>query len=175
MKPFTATDYGPAIAPLLSPMPLPALGPGSPNMAVHSILAALTPENAFPKLVDRDMALACLSGLWLLHDFLDESHQISQDLESTTGSYWHGVMHRREPDAWNSKYWFQKVGRHPVVDMLVVEAPQNGYSYQNPAEFVDFCERVRGTRSVDEDLAKRIQLLEWRLLFDWCWEKAKSV
>jgi hypothetical protein len=175
MKPFNPTDYSQAIAPLLSPMPLPALGPGSPHEAVRSALAALTPESVCPKFVDRDMALACLSGLWLLHDFLDESHKISQDLESTTGCYWHGIMHRREPDVSNSKYWFQKIGRHPVVDLLVTEAPKIGHAYRNPAEFVDFCERVRGTGSADEELARRVQLVEWQLLFGWCWYRAKPV
>jgi hypothetical protein len=94
---------------------------------------------------------------------------------SIRGAFWHGIMHRREPDAWNSKYWFRKVGRHPVLDMLVSEAPQIGYSYRNPEEFVDFCEGVRGTGSADEELARRVQLLEWQLLFDWCWNKAKQL
>ena len=44
------------------------------------------------------MAACCLCGLWLLHDFLDESHSLSQEITTDTGSYWHGIMHRREPD-----------------------------------------------------------------------------
>jgi hypothetical protein len=31
---------------------------------------------------------------------------------------------------------------------------------------------VRGTGSPDEELAKQVQLMEWQLLFDWCWRKA---
>jgi hypothetical protein len=82
-------------------------------------------------------------------------------------------MHRREPDASNSKYWWRQVGSHPVLELLKSEAPEIGYSYRNPQEFVDFCERVRGADSADEDLAKKVQLLEWQLLFDWCWSGAQ--
>ena len=66
------------------------------------------------------MALACMAGLWLRHDFLDESHRISQDLENPSGSYWHGIMHRRELDFSNAKYWFRRVGMHRVFEPLWV-------------------------------------------------------
>jgi hypothetical protein len=30
-----------------------------------------------------------LSGLWLWHDFLDRSHEISQAVHTASGSFWH--------------------------------------------------------------------------------------
>ena len=45
-----------------------------------------------------DDAKAVLAGLWLWHDWLDESHTISQALPSPAGSFWHAIMHRREGD-----------------------------------------------------------------------------
>ncbi len=173
MTRFNPSTYGTALLPLLDPMPLSPLGPGTPNESLQSALAMLTLEDMFPALADRDMGRACLSGLWLLHDFLDESHHISQDLSMPTGSYWHAIMHRREPDASNSKYWWRQVGSHPVLATLKEEAPSIGYSFTSASDFVDFCERVRGTGSAEEDLARRVQLLEWQLLFDYCWKHAQ--
>jgi hypothetical protein len=173
MKPFNASDYGPAIAPLLSPLPLPELGPGSPHQSVREAIGVMTLEDVFPGFSDRDMALACLSGLWLLHDFLEESHHISQDLDTPAGSMWHAIMHRREPDAWNSKYWWRRAGAHPVIDALQSEAREIGYGYKDPEGFVDFCESVRGSGSSDEELARRVQLLEWKILFHWCWHSIR--
>lgn len=61
-------------------------------------------------------------GLLLLWDFLDESHAISQTMEGKgtprTADYWHGIMHRREPDAGNAAYWFRRVGSHPAFEQL---------------------------------------------------------
>jgi hypothetical protein len=159
----------PNVAALLTPPRVAELGPGSPNEAARDKLRAL--EFAQPAR-DPLAARACLAGLWLYHDFLDESHAISQELDTKEGSFWHAIMHRREPDAGNSKYWWHRVGPHPVLDQLVKAAPGVGYAYTTPQAFVDFCERVRGTRSADEDLAKRVQALEWQLLFDWCYRRA---
>jgi hypothetical protein len=61
---------------------------------------------------------AVCSGLLLWNDALDASHTVSQDISSATGSYWHGIMHRREPDYWNAKYWFRRVGTHPLAPKL---------------------------------------------------------
>jgi hypothetical protein len=93
-------------------------------------------------------------------------------LHTADGSFWHAIMHRREPDAWNSKYWWRRVGNHPVLGRLREEAPTLGFAYTTPEAFVDFCEKVRGTGSKDEELARRVQLLEWQLLFAWCFDRA---
>lgn len=62
------------------------------------------------------------SGILLLWDFLHESHEISQTMEGRgnpgTADYWHGIMHRREPDAGNAAYWFRRVGLHPAFETL---------------------------------------------------------
>ena len=77
------------------------LGPGSPRLELRHELQKLTAVDLSggQPIVDPDAADACLAGIWLLHDFLEESHRISQGIPTSTGSYWHGIMHRREPES----------------------------------------------------------------------------
>lgn len=166
MTSFDPARYPAPVAALFPPDRLPELGPGRPNGAARTALANLRLEDLGPHVHNVEAARACLSGLWLFHDFLDESHRISQDLDTPEGSFWHAIMHRREPDAANSKYWWRRVGSHPVLRELAEQAPAVGGTYRDPFTFVDLCERVRGTGTAGEESARRVQLLEWQLLFD---------
>lgn len=154
------------------------LGPGQPNEAIVAELEQLDLNQAATplKIRDRDMAACCLSGLWLLHDHLDRSHAISQEIHSATGSYWHGIMHRREPDASNAAYWFRRVGEHPIFKPLAQDAQNLGLLMAterwNPFDFIDACENNRGTGSEHEMRLRKVQQREWELLFEWCWRKA---
>ena len=189
---FDPAAYGPACLELLRDERLCELGSGSPNEAARAMLAALTPDTLASErtIHDRQMADCCLAGLWLLHNFLDESHTLSQEIHSTTGSYWHGIMHRREPDYGNSKYWFQQVGDHAVFAQLQLAArelaEQSGSSSPpdraadflrtqtawEPFRFIDLCEAATCGRSSSELLCQRVALAEWQLLFDHCFEQA---
>ena len=130
------------------------------------------------------MAAACLAGLWLRFDCLDESHRISQDIETPTGSYWHGIMHRREGDFGNAKYWFRRVGEHPVFEPLGAAArelagqrppraarflaEQPGW---DPFAFVDLCQQAVAAAELGP-LAVAVQQREWELLWDFCYRGA---
>ncbi len=184
--------YSEAVAALLDPPRLNELGPGSPNRAAQDQLDALTPEQivAPHAVADPSMASACCAGLWLWHDFLDESHTISQAIPSPTGSFWHGIMHRREPDAGNSKYWFRKVGDHPIFDELCQTARELAGAEQDagrldsaarfladqqqwePFAWIDLCDAARRGLNACEMLCRQIQQHEWRLLFDFCYRRA---
>ena len=109
-------------ATILANVPLAPLGPGSPVEAMRPALEA----ELFAGL-DREAASACRAGLWLEFGFLDESHAISQELPTPEGSYWHALMHRREPDGANAKYWFRKVGTHPIHAELARDAAELRY------------------------------------------------
>ena len=105
MSRFADENYGPVIGGLLADAPLNELGTGKAVAEKRQDLEALSIGAAFVphKVVDRTMAEACLAGLWVRVDFLDESHSISQENHNPTGSFWHGILHRREPDYENAK------------------------------------------------------------------------
>jgi hypothetical protein len=184
--PLDSNRYNAEVAELLAAAPLNVLGPGEPLTARRAALARLTPESiAAPhKLVDRPMAAACLAGLWLRFDFLDESHKISQDIETTSGSFWHGIMHRREPDYGNARYWFRRVGRHPVFEPLCAAARElagkSGSQASclaelrswDPFEFVELCEQAERGNEALASLCREIQRREWELLFEFCHAQA---
>ena len=122
---------------------------------------------------------AALAGLYLYFSCLDESHEISQGVSSAEGSFWHGIMHRQEPDPGNSAYWFRRVGRHPVYPELAARASEigNGYGIAiadpwDPFAFIDLCERARRDPGSNlEQAVLEIQRAEWQLLFDYCARK----
>ena len=188
MKQNNPLSFGPAVAALLKNDRLNELGPGDAVTALRPTLSALTPEMvAAPHtLKNRDMARACMAGLWLRYDFLDESHHISQDLENASASYWHAILHRREPDFSNAKYWFRRVGRHPIFTDLSAAAQElTGQakvpgparflleqSEWDPLRFVDLCELALGDSQPIHTLCMKIQQCEWELLFDCCYREA---
>jgi hypothetical protein len=185
MQHIDPATLAPALAALLTPPRLNPLGPGEPNRAARAALEALAGDAAFApeKIVDRDMAQACWAGLWLYHDFLDEAHRISQDLETPAGSYWHALMHRREPDFGNSKYWFRRVGAHPVFEPLRIEAARlaaggpagAGFLARqarwDPFAFVDLCEANYSEKAACHELCRQVQRVEWELLFAFCYQR----
>jgi hypothetical protein len=184
---FVPPSYGAKLDRLLSPLRLNELGPGKPNLAVRPELEELSIERLFgDEIADRSMAAACLAGIWLYHDFLDESHSISQEIGTVEGSYWHGVMHRREPDFSNAKYWFHRVGNHPIGPTLAVAARElaaeigtdlasqflTRQSSWDNIQFIDLCEAATSGRSASDMLCRQIQQREWWLLFGHCRQRA---
>ncbi len=104
----------------------PQAGPGSDMAGCGRSGATLTTaiDAALAGSKVADVERKCMtSGILLLWDFLHESHEISQTMEGRTNpgtaDYWHGIMHRREPDAGNAAYWFRRVGLHPAFATLV--------------------------------------------------------
>jgi hypothetical protein len=75
------------------------------------------------------------AGLRCLHDDFEGCHQAAQSIEGRGqrhGDYWHAILHRREPDYGNSRYWFRQVGRHALFDALRDEVQRVAQQFAHP-------------------------------------------
>lgn len=131
------------------------------------------------------------AGLLATHDFFDESHTEAQSIEGMgsqhNGDYWHAILHRREPDYGNAKYWFRHVGRHPVyrdlapIAQMRFERTEPGLlkslepwrkrllaqSGWDPMAFVDLCEAAARDHTL-KGWCEQIQYDEMCLLLAAC-------
>lgn len=169
-------QFNPTIAWLLADAQDMELGSWSPRKDKGRILEGLALEALFESkpIVDDRMARCVLSGLWLLFDYFERSHELSQSIETSTGSYWHAILHRREPDASNAAYWFRRVGSHPIHPELSRQAQRIAPSMftnstWDPCRFVDLSDRAGGNQI---QALKAVQRAEWRLLFDFSYRNA---
>jgi hypothetical protein len=71
-----------------------------------------------PEALTEGRRIACGASLELVRggllyalDALSAAHEIFQRDSTALGSYWHGMMHRREGDFGNACYWFRAAGR----------------------------------------------------------------
>lgn len=138
---------------------------------------------------------ALKAGLLLMHDFMEESHAHAQSIEGQgagrLGDYWHAILHRREPDASNAKYWFRQVGTQPLFVDLARRArtaltPGSAEALEwckrlgihnrwNPNEFVDLCESARQGDADLAQAARTIQRIEMLLLFRQNYQQATGI
>jgi len=132
-------------------------------------------ENAESALRGLDADPHVLAGLWLYCGRFDDSHRISQELNTPEGSYWHAILHRQEPDDWNSGYWFRRVGHHPIFEELGARARHAGYGDGNwDAEaFIRTCAEARREGGARESLAREVQHIEFELLLVWGLRRGK--
>jgi hypothetical protein len=177
---FNPTAYGPDVARILAldqngDRLMPLAGGTCSIAQAKSILSEANAQQLFPSAKSPQGAL---SGLWVYFSCFDEGHALCQDLETPEGSFWHGILHRQEPDASNAGYWFRRVGTHAVFPQIHAAAAE--ILKRSPAllilkdawdpfDFIDFCEAVRTTPGSDsEKAALEIQRAEWQILFDYC-------
>jgi hypothetical protein len=116
-------------------------------------------------------------GLLYAVDAIHEAHTIFQDAKGDLGSYWHGMMHRREGDFDNARYWFRRSGVLPVFAEMHRAASESSalmarQSNWDPYLLTGECEQARfgETESLNELI--RLQQAEFEVLFDYCWRQA---
>ena len=179
-----STEYPPLINEIVQKLdarqPLPPLAPETEwDSELTKRIQATSTADLFDgrALKDSSLADAVKSALLLWNDALDDSHDISQGVRSKTGSYWHGIMHRREPDYSNSKYWFARVGSHPifpalrvrVIEILKADPSQSAQLARyaeaieqndnwNAPQFIDWCQDA--ARHVDGEVVEFLQTVQ---------------
>jgi hypothetical protein len=172
------------IAKLVGTPEPPELGPGpragvQPEASLNRPLDEVFRREKLP--AQKQQLIRALILLW--HDHLEAAHVIAQDIENADGAFVHGIMHRREPDFSNAKYWFHRVGKHPafaeiasrVGTLLDAKGERDLRAKLIPDEkwdafaFVDACEQ--GSRQAASGEHKRmlreIQGAESLVLLEW--------
>jgi hypothetical protein len=169
---------------------LPMLRPAEPGREwgwLRDRIERLDLQTLLSRIRSEDDATAFRAGLLQMNDFLDASHEHSQSIEgegrNRAGDYWHAVMHRREPDYSNAKYWFRRVGSHPIFVELASRAAALLGAFQqvsrewrgrllpggrfDPVAFVDLCQACPNSETDDlSRFARRLQWIEMQLLLE---------
>jgi hypothetical protein len=156
-------------------------------MEAIDVLSMTRPEELFASPVRvMDEARLALAGLWLWHDALEASHEICQSIETSGGSYWHAIVHRRESDFPNARYWLRRAGGHGSfgaiaarVGAMISELPvdkgmlrlvsgSGAGARWDPVALVDLVEEEEraGVESERRRLVVELQRAEWRALFE---------
>jgi hypothetical protein len=115
-------------------------------------------------------------GLLYAADAIHEAHALFQEAKGDVGSYWHGMMHRREGDFDNARYWFRRAGVLPFFSEMHRAASEPSalmarQSNWDPYLFTGECEQARfgDTESLSALIA--LQRIEFEVLFDYCWRQ----
>jgi hypothetical protein len=167
---------------------------------VHALVRRLLPHSQ-----SKPDVIALRAALLLPFDDLDAAHRESQSIEGLgrhlAGDCWHAIMHRREPDYGNSRYWWRAVGRQPFFEriaefaaMLPPDSPSLSSSESvvsssssaslreeqlsgtwDPNRFVEAVAAAERSRDVEQQaVLKRIQFAEFCALWRSTWEDAAA-
>ncbi|WP_052476179.1 hypothetical protein [Cohnella kolymensis] len=177
------TQSVPLIARLESRKNLPPLSPAHIwHPGLDAEIAALPEADLAAGRPDGELsAPAWKAALHLWNDSLEAAHSLIEHLDTQTGSAVHGIIHRREGDYDNARYWVRRTGDHPAYHSLQIRvqaqlrqqrlpagavgealAAMIGQGSWNPYLFTNVIE-IQETRSSDDTarhILEQLQQLE---------------
>ena len=159
----------------------PELGPGPrPGVMPFPVLAGRFDTWSAGTAIDPAALVRLRAIAYLHHDHADPAHDLVQDLTDADAALIHAIVHRREPDYWNAKYWFRRVEDHPVFRLLtprvvaLATTPELGLLLRqltlsgtlDPHALVDAVEDVakRPIGATDAVFLRQVQLTETEAL-----------
>lgn len=105
------------------------------------------------------------AALFLWNDDFEQAHGYAQSAHNPEGSYWHAILHRREPDYSNAHYWYSHVGSHPVFHKMAKLHPD-----WKPDQFILQCQKKKLPGDEVKLLEKQVE--EFELLFEHTFQQA---
>lgn len=116
------------------------------------------------------------AGLFYFHNALEDSHKEVGKTESAIASYWHGMIHRREGDFDNARYWMRRTGDHPTFYEMQSRASDASPHMTkqmawDPFLFIHLCEQYKyGETTYKKEIA-HLQKIEFSVIFDYIWRQ----
>lgn len=165
---------------ILNTPELPALGPARRSGVLTETELGQKIGNVSEWLGRREAQVRAL--IWIWHDHLDAAHSLAQEMDGADGAYLHGIIHRREPDYSNARYWFNRVGNHGSFGVLQAEVADflasrsvEGFAERlapsgqwDPFAFIDACAAaLRVPDSDPQQIIRSIQGIELRNLLNY--------
>lgn len=127
------------------------------SQAMSSLLGEVAQPHLWPlvDMVAGPLPVEVAAGLWIYVDNLDRAHGLVQACSSLEAAWWHAIIHRREGDFSNAKYWYRQAERHPAAAKL-------------EWRLTDFVDEVESHTPANVDALVTRQRQEWTLLMSVC-------
>ena len=116
------------------------------------------------------------AGLFYYHNALPDSHREAARDEGDLASYWHGMVHRREGDFENARYWMRRAGEQPVFQEMQARASDGAphmarQSNWDPFLFIHLCEQYKYGEAEYKKEIGHLQRVEFAVMFDYVWRR----
>ena len=131
--------------------------------------------DAAPTLPDAPVSLV-RAGLFYYHNALADSHKEAARDEGDVAAYWHGMVHRREGDFENARYWMRRAGEQPVFQEMHARASDGSphmarQSNWDPFLFIHLCEQYKYGETEYKKEIGQLQRVEFAAMFDYVWRR----